>query len=96
MTTKFVDKGQTMGGYRCLTLQHGDERVLAGKRGEIWEVGPQAFKAVVALKNGENEKIFSFGIKDLKRALLRIEAPVDPREQAQYANNPNLRLKAGA
>lgn len=86
---KWKNTGDTMGKYRCLTLNDkGSEKCLSGPRGEIWEAGQggSTYKAVVFTSTGQ-EKIYSFNSKQLPAWVKRLEVPVNPDDQLQYANN---------
>lgn len=89
---KWIDRGDSMGGYRCCTLNdEGYEKCLAGEKGEIWETGtPGHYKCFLVLPS-RDEKIYSFSSKDLYKWKTKLKIPVDPKEQAKWANNPNSR-----
>lgn len=86
---KYKVLGFTIGKYRCVSLNTYDH-CLSGKRGEIWQMGKDTFRAFKTLPSGD-EKLFTFKIKDLAKWVLRLEIPSNPTEQLQYANNPNKR-----
>lgn len=86
MRAKWVDREETMGGYRCASLQGSDEKTLAGELGEIWEKGDGTYKAFRRLPGGD-EKIFSFNSNELQKVKKRLKVPADPKKQAEWANS---------
>jgi len=93
MKLVYKNKGNTLGGYRCVTMQGEDnehDSCLSGERGEIWESAPGRYKALVSLPSG-SEKIITFNHEDLHRWLTNLKVPVGIDRQAVWANNPELR-----
>lgn len=88
---KWKYRGDQISIYRCVTLSGTGEKCLAGKLGEIWEVGTLGLYRGYFVTPGGQEKIITFGSKYLPKAVLRLKVPSNPEEQAVYANDPNSR-----
>lgn len=81
--------GSKVGKYSCVSLNSYDH-VLAGEGGEVWEYGPQAYRACVALPAG-GEKVVKFGPEKLRYWVNKLQISLNPENQLFWANNPNAK-----
>ncbi len=86
MKQLYKNQGRSLAGYAAVSISEEDV-TLAGRRGNIWFRGGSTYKAVIRT-GAENEKIYSFHIKDLKRWLKRIGWEAVMAKQVQLANHP--------
>lgn len=97
MKTLWKASNTTLAGYPCAVLISGTgalctvEYVLAGRRGEIWEVCPGTYAAIEFRGPGgglyDSERRVRFGGAQLSTWVVRLEVPLeDPEKQAMYAN----------
>lgn len=93
MKQKFRSLGRKIGSYPCVSLETPDgiEDCISGLFGELWYAGGR-YKAFVGLKSN-NEKILTFNIDELEKAISAIGWVWDIQNQVNYANNPNRRFQ---
>jgi hypothetical protein len=89
MRNNYVNKGHSILGLRCVTMEGNDrDLTLAGELGEIWQDGPEYLKAFVIHPSGD-EKIIRFKNKDLYKWVSKLKVPPNPDEQAILADRRN-------
>lgn len=91
MKLLYTDRGHKIGDRGCPSLDPKDKQ-LCGPLGIIWSAGPGRL-GIMQVIRGIEQKPFYCDIKHLRKWINLLQVPIDPLEQAEWANNHNRRMK---